>query len=100
MMEYPSTFCRETVAVTVDIQQMFQCFLVKKRRPSLLEIPVVPGQRLIQRHRLPHDDFGNSPSPAVDIYGLKQSVQKGEADYDADVRQFVEHDFYVDDGLK
>ena len=36
MMEYPSTFCRETVTVTVDIKQMFQCFLVKEEDRNFL----------------------------------------------------------------
>lgn len=44
--------------------------------------------------------FGNSPSPAVAIYGLHQSGLRVEPDCDADVKQFVMRDFYVDDGLK
>ncbi len=44
--------------------------------------------------------FGNSPSPAVAIYGLHQSVQVREPHIDPDVKRFVMLDFYVDDGLK
>ncbi|KAJ8364936.1 hypothetical protein SKAU_G00137670 [Synaphobranchus kaupii] len=44
--------------------------------------------------------FGNSPSPAVAIYGLHRSAQEGEAELGTDVRLFVERDFYVDDSLK
>lgn len=44
--------------------------------------------------------FGNSPSPAVAIYGLKRSAQDGEADFGLDVKQFIDRDFYVDDDLK
>ncbi|XP_073432940.1 uncharacterized protein [Dendrobates tinctorius] len=44
--------------------------------------------------------FGNSPSPAVAIYGLRRTVQESEREYGSDPRQFVEKNFYVDDGLK
>ncbi|XP_062247200.1 uncharacterized protein LOC133956282 isoform X2 [Platichthys flesus] len=44
--------------------------------------------------------FGNSPSPAVAIHGLHQSVQVRELNIDLDVQRFVMRDFYVDDGLK
>ena len=43
--------------------------------------------------------FGNSPSPAVAIYGLRRAAQEGEQKYGFDSRQFVECHFYVDDGL-
>lgn len=41
--------------------------------------------------------FGNSPSPAVAIYGLECSAQDGEADFGLDVKQFIDRDFYVDE---
>ncbi|KAI2655935.1 Heat-inducible transcription repressor HrcA [Labeo rohita] len=44
--------------------------------------------------------FGNSPSPAVAIYCLHQSVHISDFHVDPDVKHFVMHDFYVDDGLK
>lgn len=44
--------------------------------------------------------FGNSPSPAVAIYGLRHAAQHGASEYGADAEHFVERDFYVDDGLK
>lgn len=44
--------------------------------------------------------FGNSPSPAVAIYGLRRAAKQGEAEFGGDARQYVERDFYVDDGLK
>lgn len=42
--------------------------------------------------------FGNSLSPAVAIYGLRQIAKEAEAEFGADVVKFVERDFYVDDG--
>lgn len=44
--------------------------------------------------------FGNSPSPAIVIYGLRRAAKQGEAEFGGDARQYVERDFYVDDGLK
>lgn len=44
--------------------------------------------------------FGNSPSPAVAIYGLRRAALYGEAEFGTDARHFIERDFYVDDGLK
>lgn len=44
--------------------------------------------------------FGNSPSPAVAIYGLHKVAREGEDEYGMDVRHFVERDFYMDDALK
>lgn len=44
--------------------------------------------------------FCNSPSPAVPIYSMRWAAQQGEQEHGSDARQFVEHQFYVDDGLK
>ncbi|XP_064478526.1 uncharacterized protein LOC135391887 [Ornithodoros turicata] len=44
--------------------------------------------------------FGNTCSPAIATYGLRRTAQEGEQDFGADVRHFIERDFYVDDGLK
>jgi hypothetical protein len=44
--------------------------------------------------------FGNTSSPAVATFGLRKTAQVGEAQFGSDAREFVERDFYVDDGLK
>lgn len=44
--------------------------------------------------------FGNSPSSAVAIHCLRHAAEEGEREFGKDARQFVERDFYVDDGLK
>ena len=44
--------------------------------------------------------FGNSPSPAVAIYGLRMAAREAESEYGTDARNFIEEDFYVDDALK
>lgn len=43
--------------------------------------------------------FGNSPSPAVAMYGLQRAAQQGEQSYGSDSRWFIERHFYVDDRL-
>lgn len=43
--------------------------------------------------------FGNSPSPAVAIYGLRLAAQQGELEYGTDTSHFVSRHFYVDDWL-
>ena len=55
-----------------------------------------PDKELID-YRMRVHVFGNSPSPAVATYGLRKCVEK-ELD-SSEVKMFVEHDFYVDDGL-
>ena len=52
---------------------------------------VSEDQSLIQHQ----NDCGISPSPLVATYCLRKSVQ----DADVDVKDFVCHNFYVDDGL-
>ena len=42
--------------------------------------------------------FGNGPSPAVATYGLRRTVHNGE-EHDPGVKEFVQRNFYVDDGL-
>ena len=96
-------FRKESVAVTADIQQLFHCFLVKEEDSNFLRFLWFQDNDLskdIIDYRMTVHVFGKSPSPAVAIYGLRQSVQQGEPDYNPDVRQFVDRDFYVDDGLK
>lgn len=44
--------------------------------------------------------FGTSPSTAVAIHGLHQSIQVSELHIDSEVQCFVICDFYVDNGLK
>lgn len=92
-------FRREAVAVTVDIQQMFHCFLIKEEDRNFLRFLWFEDHdpaKEIKEYRMRVHVFGNSPSPAVAVYCLRQSVQDG----DPDVKQFVNRDFYIDDGLK
>ncbi len=96
-------FRKEQVAITADIEHMFHCFLVKEDHRDFLRF-------LWYRNNNPTSDivdyrmrvhlFGNSPSPAVAVYGLRQAAKKAEADCGSDARRFIASEFYVDDALK
>ncbi len=92
-------FRKEEVAITADIEQMFYCFLVREDNRNFLRFLWFrnndPSEDITE-YRMRVHVFGNSPSPAVAIYCLRQSVK----DSDPDVKNFVNRDFYVDDGLK
>lgn len=78
---------------------MFHSFQVKEEHRNFLRFLWFKDNdptKNITEYRMKVHVFGNSPSPAVAIYGLKLSAQEGEKD----VTQFIERDFYVDDGLK
>ncbi|XP_073492566.1 uncharacterized protein [Aquarana catesbeiana] len=92
-------FRKEAVAIVADIQQMFHSFQVKEEHRNFLRFLWFKDNdptKNITEYRMKVHVFGNSPSPAVAIYGLKLSAQEGEKD----VTQFIERDFYVDDGPK
>lgn len=96
-------FRKESVAITADIQQMFYCFLVKEEDRNFLRFLWFrhndPSKDIVE-YRMKVHAFGNSPSPAVAIYGLRKAAHQEGKDQDSEVQQFVECDFYVDDGLK
>lgn len=50
-------------------------------------------------YRMKVNAFGNSPLPAVTIYCMRQAAQRGQQEHSSDATQFVERQFYVDDGL-
>ncbi|XP_058881751.1 uncharacterized protein LOC131737334 [Acipenser ruthenus] len=93
----------ERVAITADIEQMFHSFLVREDHRNFLRFLWYrdnDSSKDIIEYRMKVHVFGNSPSPAVAVYGLRCAASHEEVEYGADVRHFVERDFYVDDGLK
>lgn len=54
----------------------------------------------VLEYRMKVHVFGNSPSPALAIYGLRRAAREGEPEYGPDTRTLVERDFYMDDALK
>ena len=95
-------FRKERVAILADIQQMFHCFLVQENHRNFLRFlwhqdndlskPVIEYQMKVHV-------FGNAPSPAVAIYGLRRAIEEGAQKHGADTVKFVKRHFYVDDGL-
>ncbi len=96
-------FRKEAVAITADIQHMFHCFLVRPEDRNFLRFfwykDNNPNEEVIE-YRMKVHIFGNSPSPAVAIFGLRRAAQEGESECGKDAREYVERDFYMDDGLK
>lgn len=91
-------FRKDKVAILSDIEQMFYSFSVRESDRNLLRflwfLDNDPTKPLVE-YRMCKHVFGNSASPAIATYGLRKSVENS----DEDVREFVEKDFYVDDGL-
>ena len=96
-------FRTDPVAVMTDIQQMFHSFLVREDHRDYLRFLWFHNHQLddeVVEYRMKVHVFGNCPSPAVAIYGLKRTAMEGEQDYGPEVRNFVHRHFYVDDGLE
>ncbi|XP_038062985.1 uncharacterized protein LOC119733659 [Patiria miniata] len=96
-------FRKEPVAIIADIQQMFYCFVVREDHRNYLRFLWYRDNdttKDVIDYRMKVHVFGNSPSPAVAMYGLRRAAQAGEQVHGADTREFVERHFYVDDGLK
>lgn len=94
-------FRKERVAVTADIKQMFHCFLVREDHRNFLRFRWHRNNNMeepIVEYRMRVHVFGNSPSPAVAIYGLRRASVDQE-DEGGRTRHFMERHFYVDDGL-
>ncbi|KAM4036393.1 uncharacterized protein ACNLHF_015326 [Anomaloglossus baeobatrachus] len=82
---------------------MFHCFLVREDHRNFLRFLWYKDNNTnkeMVEYRMRVHVFGNSPSPAVATYGLRRTALEGESEYGTDARDFVEKDFYVDDGLK
>lgn len=95
-------FRKEKIAITADIEQMFYSFKVKEDHRNYLHFLWHKHncpQEEIMEYRMTVNVFGNSPLPAVAIYGLQRTAEQGEAEYGADAKEFELRNFYVDDGI-
>nr|XP_049585083.1 uncharacterized protein LOC125974177 isoform X2 [Syngnathus scovelli]XP_049585084.1 uncharacterized protein LOC125974177 isoform X2 [Syngnathus scovelli]XP_049585085.1 uncharacterized protein LOC125974177 isoform X2 [Syngnathus scovelli] len=82
LLGVPLHFRKDLIAVTADIQQMFYGFLVRHEHRDYLRFLWHKDNDLseeVQEYRMRVHVFGNSPSPAVAIYGLRRAAKKGEA---------------------
>ncbi|KAJ8031579.1 hypothetical protein HOLleu_24812 [Holothuria leucospilota] len=96
-------FREEPVAITADIEQMFYAFKVREDHRRYLRFLWYEGNRTdgaIVTYQMSVHIFGNKPSPAVAISGLRKTGEEGEMAFGKDVRKIVETNFYMDDLLK
>lgn len=94
-------FRKEPVAVTADEQQIFYCFIVSEDHRDNLRFLWYSDndlQNAMIEFCMTVHVFGISPSPAVAIYCLRRAALEAE-DSNIDVRDFVMHNFYVDNRL-
>ena len=95
-------FRKENVAVMCDVEQMFHSFHVNPEHRDFLRFLWFkdndPSNEIIE-YRMNVHLFGNGPSPAIATFGLRKTVNHGEEEYTREVKQFVNRNFYVDDGL-
>ncbi|XP_071158970.1 uncharacterized protein [Mytilus edulis] len=91
-------FRKNRIAITGDVEQMFYQFHVDEYHRDYLRFFWYENNDITKpliEYRMKVHVFGNTPSPAVATYGLREAVSEAEND----VRSFVTNDFYVDDGL-
>ncbi|XP_061169198.1 uncharacterized protein LOC133178524 [Saccostrea echinata] len=91
-------FRKEAVAVTMDVEQMFYNFKVSPEHRDFLRFLWHEDNdfnRPLTTFRMTVHVFGNSPSPSVATYGLRKSVESSSED----VKDLINNNFYVDDGL-
>ncbi|XP_069133223.1 uncharacterized protein [Argopecten irradians] len=95
-------FRKERVAFVADIQQMFHCFFVTEEHRNFLRFlwhSENDPDKPLTEYRMKVHTFGNAPSPAIATVGLRKSVEINKDRYGEDVYDFVNNNFYVDDGL-
>ena len=70
-------FRKEPFAITADIQHMFHCFIVREDHRDFLRFLWFhnndPDSDIVDYRMCVHV-HGNSPSPAVAIYGLRRAA--------------------------
>lgn len=95
-------FRTEPIRVLADIEQMFHCFVVREDCRDMLRFLWYrnnqPGTEVVE-YRMRVHIFGNSPSPAIAIYGLRKAAKEMEPVYNSKITDLVERYFYMDDAL-
>ncbi|XP_069104772.1 uncharacterized protein [Argopecten irradians] len=95
-------FRREQVAVTADVQQMFYNFFDCEDHRNFLRFLWYQDNDMskdLVEYRMCVHVFGNTPSPAVATYGLRRTACENADNFGYNMKEFVEQDFYVGDGL-
>ena len=96
-------FRKHSTAFMADIEQMFYSFIVREDHRDFLRFLWYrdndPNGAIVE-YRMTVHVFGNTSSPAIANFGLRKTAEVGEPEFGADAKEFVDNDFYVDDGLK
>ena len=85
-------FRQEPVAISVDIEQMFYpCYVEEKDRNYLrfFWFKDNNADMAIIEYSMCVHVFGNSPSPSIATYGLRESAKCSKSIYGSDVTEFV-----------
>lgn len=81
---------------------MFHCFVVQEECRDMLRFlwyrDNQPGNEVVE-YRMRVHIFGNSPSPAIAIYGLQRAAKEMEQVYGSKTTESVEKHFYMDDAV-
>ena len=96
-------FRRHSTAFIADIEQMFHSFVVKEDHRDFLRFLWYENNNPdggVMEFRMKVHLFGNTSSPAVATFGLRKTAEVEEAKFGTDAKEFVDNDFYVDEGLK
>lgn len=76
-------FRKEPFAITADVEQMFYCFVVQEDHRDYLCFLWYEDINLtkdVVDYQIKVHVFGNSPSPAVAIYGLRMPAREAESE--------------------
>ena len=98
-----SRFRKEETAVTCDIEQMFHSFHVNPEHRDFLRFLWFKDNDLngeICEYRMNVHLFGAVSSPDVANFGLRATAETGREQFGQAAAEFLQQDFYVDDGLK
>jgi hypothetical protein len=88
--------------VTADIEHMFHCFAVSEHHRNYLRFFWYGNndqEKPLTENRMCVHVFGNTLSPAVVTFGLRQAAITTEPDFGKDVYDFIRRNFYVHDAL-
>ena len=94
-------FRQERIGVTCDIERMFHQFRVAKKDRDYLRFLWFDSRGEVATYRMNVHIFGAKSSPACASYGLRFIAQQltDPSQVQLEARNFIEHNFYVDDGL-
>lgn len=95
-------FRKDEVAVTCDIEQMFHSFYVDCKHRDFLRFLWFQDNDLTKPIVDYHMDvhlFGAASSPGIANFCLHHTAETHREEYGNDAANFLQKDFYVDDGL-